>query len=279
MIQACIIFFQDGPRLLERCFKSLVGKVDKIVAIDGAFADFKHDKPWSTDGCLDIARRYADTLIECKEAWPSQIAKRNSYLTLKNPNDLYLIIDSDEYLKGFIDPTLEGEAFALDLIDRGTPNLQIRLFRHRDGLEYREKHAWVWLGKRIINHPDYTTRWKKIDTCSIIHTPGDRGEYRLTLDNEYVQLRKEPARPDNYRMEPEHKAPAPEVVYMVFQGERYDGWDGMERVEVTKGMTAKMTKAKSVQLLTDFPGDWLTVLSPADQAIQDLKERAGNGTI
>jgi glycosyltransferase involved in cell wall biosynthesis len=160
MIQAGIIFYNDTPQMLEKCLKSIQSHVEKIVAIDGAFKEFPHDKPWSTDGCLDIAHKYAHEVVETREAWPDQATKRNAYFTLKREQDWYLILDTDEYLFNSIPDKLFGDCYRV-LIERWMDpvwltGLYCRLIRHREDIHYEGKHNHLIANGKLIRPDDET---------------------------------------------------------------------------------------------------------------------------
>lgn len=255
MIQGCIIFYNDSPALLERCLKSVRGVCDKLLGIDGAFAGFPMFKPWSTDGCLDIAKKYCDTVIETKDPWKSQIDKRNACLTLKNESDYYLIIDSDEYFNGKM-PILKSSAYGINIDnpENNTKNEQIRIFRHRHGLKYEERHNWIWHKRTIINQPEFGSKFKKITTASIIHTPGQRPYERRLDDVTYLQKRKE-FEGDVMNIMPliEKK----ETVTLKFKGVWFSGFQSDSSSLIVKaGDVVSVDPECAKGLLADFPKDW-----------------------
>ncbi len=48
MIIGPVIFFNDGPENLERCLKSMRPHVDKLITVDGPYAEFPHERDLST---------------------------------------------------------------------------------------------------------------------------------------------------------------------------------------------------------------------------------------
>lgn len=151
MIIAVINTYNDKDHI-EKTLQSVKGKVDKIVVVDGAYADFPHDVPYSTDGTLDIAKKYADVLIECpnQKAWHDEMVKRSAYL-IGNEGDWYLMIDADELFEGDLEPlrTSKESDYFLPFTyeeDYGREGKQYRLFKHRAGLIYARNHYTLWIG-------------------------------------------------------------------------------------------------------------------------------------
>ena len=86
-LSLCMIVKNEAATL-ERCLQSARPHVDEIVVVDTG----------STDGTVEIARRYADILDEIE--WPDSFsAARNHSLDLAS-GDFVLILDGDEYLEG-----------------------------------------------------------------------------------------------------------------------------------------------------------------------------------
>jgi len=123
MIQANVIFFEDGPELLRQCFESLLGKVDSIIAIDGPFAEFPHESLISKDGCRELALEYANEVIsKTDKAWSNQAEKRNAYFEATDEGiDFHFVIDADEVLIGNFDcilgPYPHQDIFNIDFDD------------------------------------------------------------------------------------------------------------------------------------------------------------------
>lgn len=243
------------------------------MAVDGAFADFQHDKPYSTDGCLDIARKYADILIETDRAWNTQILKRNRYMTLENPNDFYLIIDSDEKLEGEIDPFLDNDYNAIPIIERGKLlDNRIRLIRHRAGIKYQRKHSLIWYKNRIVNQPGENNNFHVLDTCKIIHSPEKRSPARLEKDGQYIIKRQEP---DSIPLPPRaigNQKPV-KPIRMKLIGRHYHGFDPEDCQEyyLKKGQCFRISRKGADQLLRDYPKDFIELEHPGKKALEDLK--------
>jgi hypothetical protein len=203
-IRANVIFFQDGPELLKRCLTSIRPHVDSILAIDGAFANFEHEKPFSTDGCLEVAKELADEVIEVTEPWCNEIAKRNAYLTLTDPKDYYFLIDADEYVTEPL-PKLTEDFYGCHILNPSDPTLNsftyyCRLFRHQEGLRYKRKHSWLYLKGRLMSIESHNSQLIKLD-YTIWHTPELRGQTRLDEDWNYTIKEEEPDHPDELPIE------------------------------------------------------------------------------
>ena len=187
MIQANIIFYNDTPELLERCLKSIKNKVDYILAIDGCYTEFPHDKCYSTDGCLDIAKKYADSIIECKKPWKDQIHKRNAYLT--DIDGYHFILDADEELIGSI-PKLEHETYAIKIHNEKDP-YHVRFFKSSKELRYSSRHCWLRNNQKILSNNVNLENFDKLTNCYLIHHKKERSLSRKQDKLSYYQNRLE----------------------------------------------------------------------------------------
>jgi hypothetical protein len=258
MIRSCTIFYNDGPDLLKRCLLSLKERVDEVFAIDGRFHNFPGDFPWSTDGCLEIAKEFA-TVIECKEPWINQIAKRNAYLTLENANDYYLIVDADEYLESAIDAALVDDVYALKVGKDASFDWQCRLFRNIEGIKYKKKHSWIWNKDKIINQMGYNDGIKKLDYPVVIHNPDLRSEKRQEQDTQYVKDRKEPETIP-YLLTPVRRGkvvyPLKDTRIICVKGP-YSGFDlDSTYISLNTGQSILVCKLKAEQLKKDYPSQF-----------------------
>lgn len=84
-ISLCMIV-RDEEAVLERCLEPARPHVDEIVIVDTG----------STDGTLDIARKYADVLVEIE--WPDSFSEARNVSLDHATSDLVLILDADEYI-------------------------------------------------------------------------------------------------------------------------------------------------------------------------------------
>lgn len=201
MIQGCVIFYNDGPDLLERCLKSLKGKVDRIIAVDGRYAEFPSlGKNWSTDGCQEIADKYADeVVVNSPLPWADQIAKRNRYLTLRDSRSYYFILDADEYFEGELPRNASGDVYSFNIYTHMDGHREpmvgcaMRLIRHQHGIKYDVKHAFIWVDGKIINRHEYLPngRIQRLECGKIHHTPHARPVKWNQADGEYLRNRRE----------------------------------------------------------------------------------------
>lgn len=151
MITACVIFYNDQP-LLEECLKSL--KNVNIVAIDGAFTDFPHDKPYSTDGSLEVAKKYADVVVETDIPWATQVDKRNEYLKYVPDGDTVIVIDADEELWGNI-PHGGNHKVYIQPESNPTGYWWARMFTKTPGFRHYKTHMTYADNTGLINHEDF----------------------------------------------------------------------------------------------------------------------------
>lgn len=150
-VTACINVFQDAA-WLERCIASLEGKVKAIVVVDGAYEKFPHEKPWSTDGTLDIAKAKADVVVTRQTVWPTETDKRNHYIRYVPEGEWWLRIDADEELVGSFYTPFEGVCHQL-MLDRtdGAQSYPIHaLFRRGGHSRYYGCHHAVWYGQTLL---------------------------------------------------------------------------------------------------------------------------------
>lgn len=137
-----IIAFNEA-KMLPMCLGHLpLGT--RVQVIDGAYTDYPHDEPCSTDGTLDLARRWGAEVVAVTKPWPDQIAKRTAQLV---PGEVVFILDADELLHSEL-PELPAEAdvgwvtMVSPVYDR--PFLSPRVLRVRDGWHYAGRHHWIF---------------------------------------------------------------------------------------------------------------------------------------
>jgi hypothetical protein len=180
-IYGVVIGWQEEDNI-ERCLKSLKPVVDTLVYIDGAFKNFKHDKPYSTDNTIEIARQYADIVVTTNKAWETEIQKRNAYL-IAEPDDFYINIDADEEFIGTL-PTLTENAYLIDLYDDKPyyNTLVARVFKHQRGINYFRVHNWLWINGELVfdNKKEFPT----LTTCHLRHHT-ERSQWRIEAKEYY----------------------------------------------------------------------------------------------
>lgn len=211
---ATIIFFNDELSLLQKALSSVAG-ADRIICVDGPYADWPHGgKLKSDDSVLDLVRAFPKTeLIEAPNLpYLHQIDKRNQYLVGK-PGDWYVNIDADEELRfhnGFDWAQLKNMLASqpdniawldIDLIYNpsfgkfGHYLTGRRVFKHLPGIHYSEHHARLWDvdGHRTaLEQKEKTTGpWlgmteKNVD---IFHNKNLRDANRLDQQGHYYRTR------------------------------------------------------------------------------------------
>jgi len=154
------IIAYNEARTLPMCLGHLPKQ--RTIVIDGAFADYPHDVPWSTDGTIDIARRWGAEVIEVTEPWPDQCAKRTLQLI---PNEVVFCPDADEMLHT-APPVLPDDAdvgwvTCTSPIYR-TPFLTPRVYRVREGWHFAGRHHWIYDadGDLVTSHTHPGTKYK-----------------------------------------------------------------------------------------------------------------------
>lgn len=107
-IYACYLVY-NSEKTLGLSLSNIVPHVDKVVIVDGAFADYQHIFPQSTDRTKEIAERICgDKLIwvDCPKhggkyiPWKGGVAKRNVYLELVPIGAWLYVMDADVIIIG-----------------------------------------------------------------------------------------------------------------------------------------------------------------------------------
>ena len=109
---ATYIVYNNEPTI-RRSLESIFPYVEKVIAVDGAYSNFPHEKPQSTDGTKELFHELCeDKLIwvDCEgEPWPTQIGKRSEYVKRVPDGRWFMVMDGDMIIKGKI---REGFRFA-----------------------------------------------------------------------------------------------------------------------------------------------------------------------
>lgn len=149
-LNACIVTFNDWP-LIADCVNSLIGKVDKIICVDGRYKDYPGDGWDSTDGTLEyICSQDMDVISTLGY---SEVDKRNRYLEELEDGDICLNLDADEVLIGEI-PELKADFGIVDLHDGHSKHIQrraTRFFHYHTGMIYNNVHYTLYYQGSIIN--------------------------------------------------------------------------------------------------------------------------------
>lgn len=193
MLIGCTIFYDDGLELFGRCLRSLRPHVDKLVVVDGAFADLPHPAggPSSAVDHLELAAGIADVMIPCPQGpgWETEIVKRNQYL-VGDVGDWYLVVDADEEVVAFPyraeDFTVtDAPGFRVWLVEGNQPRRSImRVFRHTPTLRYSGAHNAVCMSvdsDRPINH-----ECQPLSDALLRHYPFERAPERAAQDAVYI---------------------------------------------------------------------------------------------
>jgi len=146
---ATVIFYNDAE-LLEQSLKSIKDSGLDSIAIDGRFREFdKENKLYSTDGSIDVAKKYATKFIEADASFlKDQMSKRNRYIQEIADNNYFLVLDSDEKLcGGVVDTNLKETVYSIGLQEMSRPinTSSIRVHKKRDGLMYALRHCYLFL--------------------------------------------------------------------------------------------------------------------------------------
>jgi len=145
---ACYSIFNEAE-FLEESILSIKDFVDKIVVVDGAYENFPHDSFWSTDGSIEIAKKYGADVVIPTCAWSSQIHKRNQYLKFGQPGDVMITIDGHEIWTGVLEP--QNENCRIEMYIKDSLQEFFRMFVWEPGIEYRNYHYDLWVGSRRLN--------------------------------------------------------------------------------------------------------------------------------
>jgi len=195
MIIATIITYNDWP-LVKECIESIIGKVDKIIVVDGKFWDFPGDDDYSRGESLKYLLKLShdDKFKIILVSGLTEVEKRNIYLNHLDEGDICLNIDTDEVLVGNI-PKLTadiGTVMIGEQGDRRRHRRTIRFFRYREGLYYWGKHSLI-LNKdnKVFAHLDkvgnsYTSQ--KITEFELLHNNHKRDYNRIKDKKAYYQI-------------------------------------------------------------------------------------------
>lgn len=142
-------FYQD-VKLLEQMFKSIEKTGLDCIAIDGRWSEMPGESIASTDGSIEIAKKYATKYIPADESFlKDQISKRNRYIEEIEDGDYFLVLDSDETLVGGVPDvsklTETVYSIALTEMNRPEETTSIRIHQKRPGLMYALRHCYLFL--------------------------------------------------------------------------------------------------------------------------------------
>jgi len=198
----CLCIYNE-VQFLERCIKSIYPLVDGFVVVDGAFKDYPHDFPWSTDGTLEILENMIEgsgkpyVLVGCRRPWPDQIAKRNEYLKWVDDGDWVFIVDGDwevTFLYGALETIKEGkyDGYKVEIQKRDERGVLHRfkwgnplIIRKVPGMHYAFNHYSIYdEAGRHMYFPPYSMG-DLSDLVKIHHWGEHRSPERLKANWEY----------------------------------------------------------------------------------------------
>ena len=142
----------NEARLLPMALASIPQGIP-ITVIDGAYSNYPHTNPASTDGTLDIAETYGADVVRVKTAWPDQTDKRTLSLTL---DPIVFVVDADEIVRGWEELPEDADVgwVRIESPLYAEPYWEPRIFRVRDGWHYAGRHHWIYDadGKLVTSH-------------------------------------------------------------------------------------------------------------------------------
>lgn len=188
MIIACVNVYNE-ERMLPGCLDSVVDQVDRIVVVDGRYAHFPGQGAASTDATVAIAEAFGAEVIGPPpggQPWPSQMAKRNAYLTGLE-GDWYLRIDADERLVGLLPIESElqtGVSYALRVRWSGEPMQSWLpcLFQHQGRMRYEGAHCALWSDDRLISRLSDAVKLMEV---YLLHLTKFRETERMQVKRQY----------------------------------------------------------------------------------------------
>ena len=190
MLVGCMIFY-DEAWILKRTLKALKERVGKVIAVDGPYEHFPHEKTRSVDGSCDIAEQLADVVIlpdRRSNGWHDEMEKRNSYLKFVRPGDWVVVVDADEELQGAF-PRLHGQAYRIRMHERSDPVTMelFRVFKMGSDTRYVGAHFCVFEDETLLNNVPMSVL-KGVD---LVHHRLDRPRERSKRKGPYLDWLKE----------------------------------------------------------------------------------------
>ena len=155
---------------IRKAIESVHEVADEIRVFDGSYKDYPHDKPYSTDGTLEIAAEYPKVKIyETNKPYENQMEKRSKMLQEGKEGDYFFILDGDEYvanpeaLKDYLNTDI-GYAWTLSNLYE-SPYVIARIIKWMPGLHMAGRHHWIYDGKKrfVCSHQRYNAYF----TCQI----------------------------------------------------------------------------------------------------------------
>lgn len=153
---AGLIFFEDGPQMLQNSIRAMKACGFTVIAIDGAFKEFLkmegRTSYESTDGCIDVAKAEASLYIPCKMGgWDDQAEKRNQYVQATPNGSYFWVIDADEFIRPFkgLKTQLTRDSYRImetryTAENVGTAMSSVRVYQKFPDLAYKYQHCRVY---------------------------------------------------------------------------------------------------------------------------------------
>ena len=185
---ACIIAYNE-EKMLPGCLDSLVGKVDRIVLVEGRIAAYPGEGVHSTDRTVEIAERYGCEIITQETPYENEAAMRQNYLVGKD-GDWYVLIDTDERVMTPLPAVSafpsDSIAYAVDSHIIGVKNhiWRPRIFKHKGVMEFRAIHDALFSDGVLISRPQDTP---KLYSVWFGHYQQLRNKERLAQKHEYYK--------------------------------------------------------------------------------------------
>lgn len=126
---SAVLIVKNEEKKIERCLKSLIGKVDEIIITDTG----------STDNTISIAQKYTDKIFHF--TWTNNFSEARNYSLSHSSGDYNLIIDADEYITLWDQKAIQ---------DFATQDKELGIVIQKNKIEQNHQ---------ILYQPDYITRF------------------------------------------------------------------------------------------------------------------------
>lgn len=193
---------------IKKCIESIHEVADEVWVFDGAYKNYPHEAPISTDGTLNIVKKFSKVKLYVRgAAWNSQIQKRTAMFKDGKEGDYFFKLDGDEYVTNpeIIRDYLDGDVGWAWTISNlyAEPTMITRIFKWQEGLHYAGRHHWLYNGKnefvvsdqnmnpafvnkqtpiRVVNFRDSSNRKRKSQKIKfLINRNPDEQKYRNEL--------------------------------------------------------------------------------------------------
>jgi len=188
---------------IAKAIESVINVADEVRVYDGAYKDYPHTKPYSTDGTIKIVKELAlkyknIKLVEVTKPWNNQIEKRTAMFEGLQKGDYFLKLDGDEYITN---PEIIREYLNSDVAWAWAfsnlypkPYMTARIFKYQEGLHYAGRHHWLYNGDNIFITSDQrmNLRFKHRDTPIRIFNFRDSSLLKRTANKRQFLLNRNP---------------------------------------------------------------------------------------